>query len=92
MKTIYIDENFMCHVSNDGTMTEVQTDYFDNLCDNAIELMRFVPKGKNWTRADGRAIQGEFVQATDSAKINEFQIQAQIEDMKNALAILGVTA
>lgn len=91
MKTIYIDSDFMCHVTNDGTRTEIQTDYFDNLCDKAIELMRFVPNGEEWTRPDGRVIHGEFVQATNSQKIDELQRQAEMDDMRAALALLGVT-
>ena len=91
MKTVYIDVNFMCHTTNSGTMTEVQTEAFDDLCNNAIELMRFVPEGKTWTRPDGRVIHGEFIQATDSKKIDEYQLHAYIADMQNALEILGVS-
>lgn len=91
MKTVYIDSDFMCHTADNGSRIEIQTDYFDNLCDNAIELMRFVPSGYEWVRSDGRIIYGEFVQATNSAKIDEYQRQAEIDDMKAALAILGVT-
>ena len=96
MKTIYIDSNFMCHLINDETMIEVQTDIFDELCNNAIELMRFVPHNYEWIRPDGRIIHGEFIQATDSVKIDAYQKQwmedqAQIEDMQNALEILGVS-
>ena len=28
MKTIYLDSDFKCHVSNDGTMLAVETDFF----------------------------------------------------------------
>lgn len=96
MKTIYLDSNFMCHATDDGTMTEVQTGAFDDLSNNAIELMRFVPEGATWTRPDGRVIHGEFIQATDSAKIDAYQRQwmedqAQMADMQTALEILGVT-
>lgn len=37
MKTIYIDFEFKCHVANDGTMTAVETDFFDGKCDAFIE-------------------------------------------------------
>ena len=37
MKTIYIDSEFKCHVTNGGTMTEVNTDFFDGKCDAFIE-------------------------------------------------------
>ena len=96
MKTVYIDVNFMCHTTNSGTMTEVQTEAFDDLCNNAIELMRFVPEGATWTRPDGRVIHGEFIQATDSARINAYQRQwmedqERMTDMQTALEILGVS-
>ena len=90
MKTVYLDYEFMCHVTDSGTMIEVQTDAFDDLCDNAIELMRFVPHGRTWKRQDGRIIHGEFIQATNSVKIDEYQRQAKIDDMETALALLGV--
>lgn len=96
MKTIYLDSSFMCHLTDDGTMAEVQTEAFDGMCNNAIELMRFVPSGEMWERSDGRIIHGEFIQATDSAKIDAYQRQwmddqAQMSDMQTALGILGVT-
>lgn len=37
MKIIYIDLDFKCHVTNDGTMTAVETDFFDGKCDAFIE-------------------------------------------------------
>ena len=37
MKTIYVDSDFKCHVTNDGTMTAVETDAFDGKCDAYIE-------------------------------------------------------
>lgn len=37
MKTIYIDTAFRCHVTNDGTMTAVETAFFDGKCDAYIE-------------------------------------------------------
>lgn len=37
MRTIYIDSEFKCHVTNDGTMTAVETDLFDGKCDAFIE-------------------------------------------------------
>lgn len=37
MRTIYIDSERKCHVSNDGTMTPVETDFFDGTCDAFVE-------------------------------------------------------
>ena len=61
MKTIYIDSDFKCHLTNDGTMTAVETDFFDQICDVMIEGYRFVPAGQSWEREDGQAFEGEMV-------------------------------
>lgn len=53
MRTIYIDSDFKCHISDDGTMTAVETDFFDGKCNAFIEGYRFVPDGKSWIRSDG---------------------------------------
>lgn len=61
MKTIYIDSEFKCHVTNDGAMTAVETDFFDGKCDTLVEGYRFVPSGEAWTRSDGVVFYGEMV-------------------------------
>lgn len=37
MRTIYIDSDYRCHVTNDGTMNAVETDFFDGKCDTFVE-------------------------------------------------------
>lgn len=37
MRTIFIDSNNKCHVTNDGTMTAVETDFFDGKCDAFVD-------------------------------------------------------
>lgn len=37
MRTIFVDSNFKCHPFNDGAMTAVETDFFDNKCGTFIE-------------------------------------------------------
>lgn len=61
MKKIYLDSDFECHTSDDGTMTAVDTDFFDGKCDTFIEGYRFVPSGESWTRSDGEVFQGEMI-------------------------------
>jgi hypothetical protein len=61
MKTIYIDSDFKCHRQQRGTMTAVETDFFDGKCDTFIEGYRFVPDGESWERSDGVVFQGEMV-------------------------------
>lgn len=98
MKTIYIDSEFKCHIFDDGTMTAVETDFFDGKCDAFVEGYRFVPSGESWTRSDGVVFHGEMIapwkpyQELDAAQRN-YERQ-QMADMENALAILlgGETA
>ena len=94
MKTIYIDSDFKCHLSNDGTMREVHTDFFDGKCQTFIEGYRFVPAGESWTREDGTVFTGEMIapwkpyEELDAAQ-REYE-RAQLADMKAALELLGV--
>ena len=61
MRTIYIDSDFKCHVSDDGTMSSVETAFFDGKCNSFIEGYRFVPSGETWIREDGVVFTGEMV-------------------------------
>jgi len=74
MRTVYIDSEFQCHVTGDGTMTAVETAFFDGKCDALIEGYRFVPAGESWTRADGEVFRGEMITPrTDAAQLEEAQ-------------------
>ena len=94
--TIFIDEDFKCHTMNDGTMTAVETDFFDGKCDEFITGYRFIPFGMTWTRSDGEVFHGEMIAPwKDSVLLNAFQAQyeslmEELEDMKAALAELEV--
>ena len=61
MKTIYLDSDFKCHTVNDGTMTAVETTFFDGKCDAFIEGYRYVPSGESWIRPDGVVFTGEMI-------------------------------
>lgn len=58
---IYIDSDFKCHVSDDGTMTPIETNAFDGKCNAYIEGYRFIPAGQTWTRSDGVIFAGEMI-------------------------------
>ena len=92
MRTIYIDSEFKCHVSSDGTLTAVETDFFDGKCDAFVEGYRFVPEGESWTRSDGFVFHGEMIAPwKDFNELDEAQREyerQQMADMENALAIL----
>lgn len=92
---VYVDSDFKCHVTDDGTMQEVQTNFFDGKCDAFIEGYRFVPDGETWTREDGVVFNGEMV--TPWKPFNELDAaqrqyeREQAADMQAALEILGVS-
>lgn len=41
MRTIYVDSANHCHVTDDGTMTAVETDFFNGRCDAFVEGYSF---------------------------------------------------
>ena len=59
--TIYIDNDYKCHVSPADGLTAVETDAFDGKCRQFIEGYRFVPVGETWIREDGQVFRGEMV-------------------------------
>ena len=94
---IYLDADFKCHTTDDGTMKEVEVSFFDGKCRTFIEGYRYVPAGETWTRTDGIEFHGETISPwREYALLEEFQRQyeeliAQQEDMKAALELLGVS-
>ena len=81
MRTIYIDSNYRCHVTNDGTMNAVETDFFDGKCDTFVEGYCY-DDSKGYVQIYPVKPFGEL----DSAQ-REYERQ-QMADMENALAIL----
>ena len=61
MKTIYLDSDYKCHVTDDGTRTAVEEKFFRDKCDGFIEGYRLVPAGKSWTRPDGTVFCGKMI-------------------------------
>lgn len=55
---IYLDSDFICHLTDDGTMRAIETDLFDGKADAYIQGYRYVPEGDIWTRADGVQFKG----------------------------------
>lgn len=95
MRTIYIDAEFKCHVTNDGTMTAVETSYFDGQCDEYVEGYRFIPEGAEWEKEDGSIFYGEMIapwknhiELERAQMAHERQLLAEYAE---ALKVLGVT-
>lgn len=102
--TIYLDNDYKCHLTDTGGLTAVETDAFDGKCQTYIEGYRFVPAGETWTREDGETFAGEMISPwVDWQILNAVQqmyerdqqiaaLQAQNADMAAALAVLEVSA
>ena len=92
MRTVYIDSDYKCHLTDDGTMTALETDFFDGKCDAYIEGYRLIPAGETWAREDGVEFQGEMIAPwKDYDELDEVQRayeQERLADAENALAIL----
>lgn len=93
---IFIDSDFKCHVQNDGTTQEVETDFFDGKCQEFIEGYRFVPDGAVWVREDGVEFHGEMIASwkdyNELAQAQAAWEHEQFAEMQTALGILGVKA
>ena len=59
--TIYIDSDYKCHTTDDGTRRAFDVSFFDGRCTEFIEGYRFVPSGETWTRPDGQTFTGEMI-------------------------------
>ena len=90
MSIVYIDNDFRCHLTNDGSMRPVETDFFDGKCAAFIEGYRFVPSGESWTRDDGAVFAGQMITpAEDYHALAKAQAQYESDDSKR-LAELGI--
>jgi hypothetical protein len=93
-RTIYIDNDFKCHVLDDGTMKKVETSFFDGKCTAFIEGYRFVPTGEKWTRSDGVVFVGEMIAPWKDYSeliIAQYNYEKQkLDEYKESLKILGV--
>ena len=92
---IYIDADFKCHTEDDGTLTAVESDFFNGKCRSFIEGHRYIPEGKVWESPDGTVFDKEMVCPwKPSSELEAAQAQyeadhAQMEDMETSLLILS---
>lgn len=87
--TIYLDSDFICHLTDGGGMRPIETTAFDGKCAAFIEGYRFVPAGESWTRADGAVIHGPSLFPADNIDLlQRFQAQHEADEAAH-LAELG---
>lgn len=93
--TIYIDSDYKCYVSTEDGRRAIETDAFNGKCPEWIESYRFVPEGETWTRGDGEEFRGEMVtpwkDLGNAYAAQAAYVTAEVEDMRAALDLLGVT-
>lgn len=81
--TIYIDDDYKCHVSNADGRREIETGNFNGKCPEWIESYRFVPEGETWMRGDGEVFKGEMVTPWKDLS-NAYAAQAAYVTAQNA--------
>lgn len=93
--TIYIDSDYKCYVSAAEGRRAIETDAFNGKCAEWIESFRFVPEGDTWTREDGEEFRGEMTapwkDLGNAYAAQSAYVTAEVEDMRAALDLLGVT-
>lgn len=83
---VFIDNEYKCHTSNDGTMREIDIPFFDDKCDIFIEGYRYVPEGETWEREDGEAFKGEMIAPwKDYSGLYLAQLEYEVEQYKIAM-------
>lgn len=58
---IYIDSEFKCYATDDGTLREIETEFFNGKCNDFIEGYQFIPHDEEWVREDGEIFHGEMI-------------------------------
>lgn len=81
MRTIYIDSENKCHTTNDGTMTAVETDFFDGKCDAFVE-------GYCYAISDNGTAIYPWKNYAELETAQQDYESTKMSDMENALAIL----
>lgn len=93
--TVYIDSEYKCHISEGEGRRAVDVFGFAGKCEEYIEGFRYIPEGERWTRGDGTEFTGEMLAPWKTyAELDAAQRlyeQQEAQDMKEALALLGVT-
>ena len=59
--TVYIDDDYKCHVTPIVGARGIEESFFDNKCPSLIESYRYVPAEATWTREDGVAFVGPMI-------------------------------
>ena len=86
---IYIDSDYKCHASNDGTMREFDVPFFDGKCDEFVEGYRYVPSGERWVKPNGEFFRGEMISPWKPYnELEKAQMQYELAQYEAALTAI----
>lgn len=90
MRTIYLDNEYRCHVSNEtGEYTTVTTEFFDNKCDQYIEGYRYVPADCEWVNNNGKTFKGLMITPwKPMSELDEAQLTYEMNILREYSAAL----
>lgn len=81
--TIYLDTDYLCHTTDDGTRRPIETDAFEGKCNYYIEGYRYIPDGETWTRPDGTIFHGQMISPVeDYAALEKAQAQHELDEAR----------
>lgn len=79
--TIYLDTDYLCHTTDDGTRRPIETDAFEGKCNYYIEGYRYIPDGETWTRPDGTIFHGQMISPVeDYSALANAQRQYELDE------------
>lgn len=84
---IYIDNEYKCHISNDGNMREFDLPFFDGKCAEFIEGYRYVPSGRDVDTWGRSAFSGEMISPWKLyTQLYKVQIEYEVAQYEAALS------
>ena len=82
---IYIDKEYKCHASNDGTMREFDLAFFDGKCVEFIEGYKYIPPNETGTEIDGMLAPWK-----DDSKLEIAQLRYELADADAGMREVGI--
>lgn len=88
---VYIDKEYNCYASDDGTRRGFETTFFEGKCPKYVEGFKYVPCGETYIDEEGRAFHGEMcIINANHLELQIAQLEYELADADAALNELGV--
>ena len=86
--TVYVDENHRCHAENAAGRTPYDLQFFDGKSENVVECYEYYPATSGSAERIKAIAPVETIDALQKQYVSDL---AKMQDMQDALAILGVS-